>query len=52
MENKTNKELAVEATIEYTKSWNSASNTQPMKADQFIDLLKAVYSTLSDMDKD
>ena len=52
MEQKSNKELAIEATLEYTKSWNASSRTSPMKIDEFIDALNAIYSAICSLDKD
>lgn len=52
MEHKSNKELAIEAAIEFTKSWNSAKNTVAMKADDFIATIQSVYSTLCSLDND
>lgn len=50
MEHKTNKELAVEATVEYVKSWNAAERTSAIKASDFIEILKDVYSTICSLD--
>lgn len=52
MEHKSNKELAIEAAIEFTKSWNSASSTVAMKTNDFIDALKAIYSAICSFDND
>lgn len=46
MDRKNNKELALEATIEFTKTWNSASHTQAMKASDFIETLNLFYEAL------
>lgn len=46
MECKTNKELAIEATLEYVKSWNSAEHTQAIKTNEFINILNAVYAAI------
>lgn len=46
MEHKTDKELAIEAALEYTKSWNSADRTQAMKTDDFINALNAIYQAI------
>lgn len=51
MERKTNKELAIETTIEYTKSWNASDRTSPMKINEFIDALNAIYSAICSLDK-
>lgn len=51
--NKTDKELAVEAAIEYAKSWNActtASARSPMNAGQFLDMLKATYNTIKNLE--
>lgn len=50
MEQKSNKELAIEATIEYTKSWNSAHNTNPMRTDDFVNCLTAIYKAICALD--
>lgn len=49
MEHKSDKELAVEATIEYVKSWNSAEHTTAAKTEDFTAALKKYTqpSTLS-----
>lgn len=52
MEHKSNIELAVEATIEYVKSWNAKEHNQSVKPDQFIETLKDVYSTICSLTKD
>ncbi len=52
MEHKSNKELAVEAAIEFTKSWNSADRTTAMRTNDFIDALKVIYSTICSFDND
>ncbi len=51
MNPKTNKELALETAIEYTKSWNSADRTQAVKTNEFIDILNAVYDAICALDK-
>ena len=48
---KTNKELAVEATIEYTKSWNASDSDVPMNPDEFVELLEKLYETITSFDK-
>lgn len=48
--NKTDKELAVEAVIEYTKSWNACTTMSPMRAEQFLDMLKATYNTIKNLE--
>ena len=48
---KTNKELAVEATIEYTKSWNASDSVVPMNPDEFVALLEKLYETITSFDK-
>lgn len=49
---KSNKELAIEATIEIIKSWNSRQNTAPMDGTHFSETLKTVHSAICDLDKD
>lgn len=46
MEHKSDKELAVEATIEYVKSWNSAEHTAAAKTEDFTAALEKIYSTI------
>ena len=48
--NKTDKELAVEAVIEYTKSWNACTTMSPMRDEQFLDMLKATYNTIKNLE--
>lgn len=51
--NKTDKELAVEAAIEYTKSWNActtASARSPMDAEKFLNMLKVTYTTIKNLE--
>lgn len=50
MDSKSNKELAVEAALEYTKSWNSAERTTAMKTDDFIYALNAIYDAICKLD--
>lgn len=50
MEQKSNKELAIEATIEFTKSWNSAPNTTAMRANDFVNCLTAIYKAICALD--
>lgn len=52
MEHKSNKELAIEATIEYVKSWNAAERTNAVKTEEFINILKSVYATICSLDKE
>lgn len=52
MEQKSNKELAVEVAIEYTKSWNSANNTSAMKTNDFVNALKLIYEAICSLDND
>ena len=52
MDKKSNKELALDATIEFTKSWNSAQNTRPMKTTDFVDTLNLIYDALCKLDND
>ncbi len=51
MENKSNKELAIETALEYTKSWNSANNTQAIKPDRFLEVLNDVYDAIKALDE-
>ncbi len=51
MENKSNKELAIEVTIEFMKSWNSAANTQATKPNEFIDILNLFYDAICKLDE-
>ena len=46
MEKKSDKELAVEATIEYIKSWNAAERTSAARVDDFTDALQKIYSVI------
>ena len=46
MDSKSNKELAIEAALEYTKSWNSAERTSPIKVQEFIDILNSIYDAI------
>lgn len=50
MERKTDKELAVEATIEYIKSWNAAERTSAATTEDFTNALKKIYSTIHALD--
>ena len=50
MERKTDKELAVEATIEYIKSWNVAEHTSAATTEDFTNALKKIYSTIHALD--
>ena len=52
MDKKSNKELAIETALEYTKSWNAAERTSSIKKDEFIDILNAIYSSIFLLDKD
>lgn len=51
MESKSNKELAIEAAIEYTKSWNSADHTHPLKPDEFVDIMNLIYDAICKLDE-
>ncbi|HJC91628.1 MAG TPA: hypothetical protein H9695_11775 [Candidatus Mediterraneibacter excrementigallinarum] len=51
MDKKDNKELALEAAIEFTKSWNSASNTVAMKTTDFVDTLNLIYDAICKLDE-
>lgn len=50
MERKTDKELAVEAAIEYIKSWNAAERTTAAKVEDFTHALREIYSTIHELD--
>lgn len=50
MERKTDKELAVEAAIEYIKSWNAAERTAAAKVEDFTHALEEIYSTIRNLD--
>lgn len=50
MERKTDKELAVEAAIEYIKSWNAAERTSAATTEDFTNALKKIYSTIHSLD--
>ena len=52
MEQKSNKELAIETTLEYIKLWNIADHTCAITTDEFIDILNKIYSTICSFDKD
>lgn len=52
MEQKSNKELAIETALEYTKSWNAAERTSAIKTDEFINILNKIYSAICSLDKD
>lgn len=49
MSTKTDKELAVEAAIEFTNSWNSTDSTVPLTTDEFNQLIKDLFSTISSL---
>ena len=51
MDKKTNKELALEAAIEFTKSWNSANNTRAMQSKDFVDTLNLIYDAICKLDE-
>lgn len=51
MSNKSNKELAIETTLEYTKSWNSAEHTSPIKTQEFISILNSIYDAIVALDE-
>lgn len=51
MNSKSNKELAIETALEYTKSWNAADNTKPIKTNDFIDILNSVYDAICSLDE-
>lgn len=48
---KTSKELAVEAAVEYVKSWNASNSVAPIKPDEFVELLEKFYETITSFDK-
>ena len=39
MDQKSNKELAIETALEYTKSWNAADRTAAINPDSFVEIL-------------
>ncbi len=47
---KLSKELAVEAAIEYAKSWNASATSSPMKPDEFVELIEKLYGTIVSLD--
>lgn len=51
MESKSNKELAIEAALEYTKSWNSAGHTQPLKSNEFVNVMNLIYDAICKLDE-
>lgn len=51
MSEKSNKELAIEATIEFAKSWNAATNTKAMQAQEFVTVLSTIYDGIQALDK-
>lgn len=48
---KSNRELAVETTLELIKSWNSPSNTQAIEPSEFPNYLNTIYDAISAMTK-
>lgn len=52
MDHKSNKELAVEAAIEFVKSWNSADHTQAINSAHFVQLIETIYEKLNSLDKE
>lgn len=51
MEHKNNKELAVEAAVEFVKSWNAKTTNVSAKVDEFIQTIKSVYIALEEIDQ-
>lgn len=51
MEPKSNKELAINATLEYVNSLNSSGHAQIIDAQKFIDILKMFYDAISLLDE-
>lgn len=49
-EHKTDKELAIEAAIEFVKSWNASDRTQPINIEQFTNAIQSIYDTISSLD--
>ena len=45
-------QLAVDAAVEFTKAWDSANNTKPINQEQFIDCIKEIYSTISELESE
>lgn len=51
MEYKSNKELAIDVAIEFMKSWNSTSNTEVTKPNEFVDILNIFYDAICKLDE-
>jgi predicted transcriptional regulator len=46
---KTDKELTAEIVNTYVSSWNGAHNTQPIKTDVLLNIIKSVHKTISEL---
>ena len=51
MNQKSNKELAIETALEYTKSWNAADRTAAINSDDFVEVLNKIYSAICSLDE-
>lgn len=51
MDQKSNKELAIETALEYTKSWNAAEHTSAINPDGFVEVLNKIYSAICSLDE-
>lgn len=51
MMNKTDKELTAEIVCSYMNAWGTQNNCIPVKQDQLPSLIKDVYNTISQLDK-
>ena len=46
---KTDKELTAEIVNNYVASWNGAGNTQPIKTDTLLGIIKSVHKTIREL---
>lgn len=51
MDQKSNKELAIETALEYTKSWNAADRTAAINPNGFVEVLNQIYSAICSLDE-
>ena len=51
MDQKSNKELAIETALEYTKSWNAADRTAAINPYSFVEILNKIYSAICSLDE-
>ncbi len=51
MDQKSNKELAIETALEYTKSWNAADRTAAINPDGFVEVLNKIHSAICSLDE-